>query len=159
MEYNFVPMQIKEAAKINKWEYKGYVKEIYMDPYFESHKKGDTILKGPNGCYGFAVYKENELFGLFEYYMSKRVMEIGLALNPKFVGKGLALEYLTKGLKFGIEHFNYQEKYIKLYVNKENKPALKVYKKAGFKIITEEDDEYEMQIETKNISKRSLNNE
>jgi len=159
MEYRFKPMQIEEAKKIKNWQYNGFVQEINMDPYFKSHQRGDDILKGPNNCKGFAVYKDNDLFGLFEYYFHSDLMEIGLALNPDYVGKKLAFDYLINGLQFGIEHFNYKKDYIKLYVNKENKPALSVYKKAGFKIIAEDSDEYEMQIETKNILTRSYNNE
>ena len=159
MVYRFKPMQIEEAKKIKNWQYNGFVQEIFMGPYFKSHQSGDDILQGPNNCKGFAVYKDNDLFGLFEYYFNSNLMEIGLALNPKFVGRGMALEYLIEGLKFGIEYFDYQEELIKLNVNKENKPALKVYKKAGFQITNIENDEFEMQIETKNISKRRSNNE
>jgi len=159
MEYRFKPMQIEDAKKVKNWQYNGFIQKIFMEPYFKSYQKGDDILKGPNNCKGFAVYKDNDLFGLFEYYFNSSLMEIGLALNPKFVGSGMALEYLIEGLNFGIEYFNYQEELIKLNVNKENKPALKVYKKAGFQITNIEKEEFEMQIETKNISKRSSNNE
>jgi len=38
MEHNFKPMRIEDAKKIKNWQYNGFVKEIYMDPYFESYK-------------------------------------------------------------------------------------------------------------------------
>ncbi|MFO7815207.1 MAG: GNAT family N-acetyltransferase [Halanaerobiales bacterium] len=151
MDYVFKPMKITQARVINKWKYQGVVKEIYMDPYFESFEKGDIVLEGPGGCEGFAVYHKNEITGLFEYYTTDNIMEIGLALNPKFVGKGLGLDFLLAGLKFGIKNYNYKKEFIKLNVDKNNKPAIRLYKKAGFEIYKKNDDSYDMKIDTKDI--------
>jgi len=159
MQYTFQPIKINEVKTISSWQYQGPVQNLYMKPYFESFEKGDKILKGPNNCEGFSVYQDDQLFGLFEYYNHSSTMEIGLALNPKFTGQGLAHDFLISGLKFGVDYYNYKNKYIKLYVNKENKPALALYKKAGFKITEEYKEEFEMKIKTKQIPKRGIANE
>lgn len=159
MQYTFQPLKINEVKTMSSWQYEGKVENLYMKPYFESFENGDKILKGPNNCEGFSVYRGDQLFGLFEYYNNSSTMEIGLALNPKFTGKGLAYDFLISGLKFGIKYYNYQNDYIKLYVNKENKPAFSLYKKAGFKITEEYEKDYEMKIKTKQFSKRRITNE
>lgn len=151
MDYEFEPLKIEQARVIDEWKYKGVVKEIYMDPYFASFEKGDIVLEGPGGCEGFAVYDEDEIIGLFEYYTTDNIMEIGLALNPKYVGKGLGLEFLLAGLKFGIKNYNYKKEFIKLNVDKNNEPAVGLYKKAGFEIYNQNDDSYDMKIDTKEI--------
>ncbi|MCF8000534.1 MAG: GNAT family N-acetyltransferase [Halanaerobiales bacterium] len=153
MNYKFEPMKIDQARVIDKWKYTGVVKEIYMDPYFDSFENGDIVLKGPGGCEGFAVYYQDEIIGLFEYYTTDNIMEIGLALNPKYVGKGLGLEFLLAGLKFGIENYNYNKEFIKLNVDKDNTPAVKLYKKAGFEIYNENNDSYDMKVYTEEILK------
>jgi ribosomal-protein-alanine N-acetyltransferase len=151
MDYVFVPMKIKEARIIDEWKYKGVVKEIYMAPYFESFEEGDIVLTGPGGCEGFAVYHNNKIVGLFEYYTSDNIMEIGLALNPKCVGKGLGLEFLFAGLKFGIINYHYKKEFIKLNVDKNNEPAIRLYIKAGFEIYNKNEETFDMKIDTKDI--------
>lgn len=153
MNYTFEPININIARIIDTWKYNGFMKNIYMDPYFESYENGDIILKGPNSCEGFAVYKDDELFGLFEYYLDDKLIEIGLAINPKYIGKGLGLDFLQEGLQFCVKNYNYKKDFIKLFVNKANLPAFKIYRKAGFKIYKEFDDEYEMRIKIKEINK------
>jgi len=151
MDYEFVPMKIKEARIIDEWKYKGVVKEIYMDPYFESFEEGDIVLTGPGGCEGFAVYHNNEIIGLFEYYTPDNILEIGLALNPEYVGEKLGLEFLLAGLEFGIKNYNYNKDFIKLNVDKKNIPAVSLYKKAGFEIYNKNEETFDMKIDTKDI--------
>ncbi|MTI71699.1 MAG: GNAT family N-acetyltransferase [Firmicutes bacterium] len=144
MEYNFAPMNIEYAKKIKNWRYNGFVKSIYMEPYFKNYDKENKKLKGPSNCDGYVVLSYDEIVGLFEYYFTDDILEIGLALNPKLVGKGLGKEFVYQGIKFGIKEFSYKGEYIKLTVNKKNKPAIKVYEKTGFLKYTENEDEIEM---------------
>ncbi|MCF8009583.1 MAG: GNAT family N-acetyltransferase [Halanaerobiales bacterium] len=152
MKYSFEPITIKKAKIIKNWRYSGYIKKIYMDPYFKSYEEGNIHLKGPGDCEGFVVYnKDQEIIGLFEYYLNDYYLEIGLALSPSFVGKKLSYSFLIEGLKFGIKNYNYKKEYIKLSVNKKNLPAFKIYKKAGFEILSIDGGECEMQIKTNKI--------
>ena len=143
MTFKFTPMTIEYAEEIKKWKYDGVVKSIYVKPYFESYNKETGEMFGPGGCKGYGVVQENELIGLFEYYLNDEIIEIGLALSPKVVGKGMGKDFVLQGIAFGVKEFDYKEKHIKLSVNKENKPAIRVYEKAGF-IKVKEDEDIEM---------------
>ena len=144
MEFKFVPINLEYLKEIKNWKYDGFVKEIYLEPYFENIDKKTAELRGPDGCLAFAALNQNILLGLFEYYFRGEIIEIGLALNPDFVGKGYGKDFVEQGITFGLKHFDYQKEYIKLNVNLENKAAVKVYKKAGFKEYKKEKDSIEM---------------
>lgn len=144
MKFEFVPMTLEYANQIKTWKYASYVKSIYVEPYFNSFNEITGKMKGPGGCEGFAVLNENRLAGLFEYYFKDQIMEIGLALKPELAGKGLGKDFVKQGINFGIKKFKYKRKYIKLVVNIQNKPAIRVYEKAGFKEYKRKVDDIEM---------------
>lgn len=144
MKFEFVPINLEYAKQIKAWRYNGFVKNIYVEPYFNSLNEKTGKMKGPDGCEGFAVLNQDKLVGLFEYYFRGDIIEIGLALNPDFVGKGYGVQLVKQGIDFGIDKFNYKEEYIMLNVNIENKPAISVYKKVGFKEHKKEEDSIEM---------------
>ena len=144
MNFEFVPMNLEYIKKIEKWKYNGFLKEIYVKPYFDNYNEETKEMKGPGGCDGFAVLNQNKLIGLFEFYFKENIMEIGLAISPDIVGQGFGEEFLRKGIEFGINHYDYNKEYIQLSVNKKNKPAIRVYEKAGFIHCNSEDDSIEM---------------
>ncbi|TDP88951.1 ribosomal-protein-alanine N-acetyltransferase [Halanaerobium saccharolyticum] len=146
MKFEFVPINLEYLEEIKNWQYDGFVKNIYLDPYFENINENSSELRGPGGCKGFAALNKNKLAGLFEYYFKRNIIEIGLALSPEFVGKGYGKDFVEQGISFGIEHFNYREEYIKLNVNIKNRAAVRVYKKAGFKEYERKSDSIEMRI-------------
>lgn len=129
--YEFKSITIEEVRMISKWKYEGFMDCIYMKPYVDNYQNKKK-LKGPGNCDGFAVYQEGELFGLFEFYTPDDELEIGLAINPKFVGKGLAKEFTISGIHFGINLYNYKKDFVKLAVEASNLPAYKTYLNVGF---------------------------
>lgn len=92
-------------------------------------------MKGPGGCEGFvALDHKNRLAGLFEVSIADQDMEIGLALHPEKVGKGLGKSFVNQGIRFAVRHFGYTGDETRLIVNIRNKPEVRVYEKAGFKV-------------------------
>jgi ribosomal-protein-alanine N-acetyltransferase len=75
---------------------------------------------------------KSELVGFFVFKMSDDVAEIGLGLRPDLTGVGLGGSYLEAGLTFAAEHFG--AKRYTLAVAEFNRRAVKVYKRAGFKV-------------------------
>ncbi len=146
MKFDFVHMDMNYLNQIKNWKYSGFVKNIYVEPYFNSHDPKTGMMKGPGGCEGFAVLNQNKLVGMFEYYFYHNIMEIGLALSPELVGKGLGKDFVEQGINFGKNKFNYNQSYIRLTVNKHNKPAKIVYKKAGFVEYNREKNDIEMRM-------------
>lgn len=142
MKFEFKPMTKENAKVIQTWRYSGFIKKIYVAPYFS----GVDENKGPADCEGFAVFFQEKLVGLFEYYFKKGVLEIGLALSPSLSGTGRGTAFVQQGIKFGIKHFNYGGQFIKLSVNVQNKPALRVYQKVGFREYSRKNNTIEMHL-------------
>lgn len=143
IDYKFFPISIEDVSKIENWKYQGYIKDIYMEPYHKNLKLYNK-LKGPDLCDGFSVYLKNELFGLFEYYHRNDYIEIGLAINPKYVGKGYSKTFIEAGILFLKNHFHYKHDYVYLTVEKENYQAYHAYLKSGFQVIDDKKEEVMM---------------
>ena len=146
--FEFSPVTLETIKVVGNWRYDGVVKSIYITPYLESIR-AEKSIKGPDGCDGFIAYSDNSLAGLFEFYFEDDIMEIGVALNPDLVGKGLGKDFIDAGLDFGIENYNYTEDYIRLTVNENNKSAIKVYENVGFSYYNKNGDLIEMRKEVK----------
>jgi len=144
--FKFFPVTLETIKEIGKWRYKGVVKSIYITPYLESINAGECI-KGPDGCDGFIAYIDDSIAGLFEFYFEDDIMEIGIALNPGLVGKGLGKDFIKSGIDFGINNYNYLKDYIRLTVNENNKSAIKVYENVGFNFYKKNGENVEMRKE------------
>ncbi|UOQ42918.1 GNAT family N-acetyltransferase [Halobacillus salinarum] len=143
MNITFIPLTMQQVEEIASWNYEGFVEKVIMTPYFESFNKTGQ-LQGPGGCDGFAAKMELQTVGLFEYTLQDSTMEIGLALKPDLIGKGLGVHYVTEGIEFGIQHYNVPITNIKLVVDSKNEAAIRVYEKAGFKRVEQKENEIEM---------------
>ncbi len=140
--YQYKKMRKAYADKIKSWRYEGYMKEIYMDPYYENIDSKTRIMKGPANCDGYAVLLNKEIFGLVECYLQDDgIIELGLALNPKFVGKGLSTNFILRSIDFISREYQYKKTYVQLTVEVENKSAYYAYVKAGFVEETRRDKE------------------
>jgi len=84
----------------------------------------------------FAVLINNLIFGVFYIKpLDKWICEIGLYLHPRFIGKGKGKTFL-RIIQVSAQHiFKFKE--IKLFVDKNNKKAIKFYLKNGFEIYKE----------------------
>ena len=140
VDYVFYPISLEDILNIEKWTYDGYLKKILMEPYHINFASSGKY-KGPDFCDGFSVYLGKDLFGLFEYYHRNDFVEIGLAINPKYIGKGYSKSFIEAGISFLKQYFSYQKDYICLTVDKENLQAYKAYLKSGFFVVNEFEDE------------------
>lgn len=132
-KYHYIKMRKAYADIIKEWRYDGYMKEIFMDPYYENVNSKTGIMNGPGKCDGYAVLDSAQIIGLFECYIKEKgIIEIGLALNPEFVGKGLSREFILQGIDFIKKAYDYRKPYIQLTVEINNKSAFYAYLKAGF---------------------------
>ena len=133
MLLNFEPITINHLSEMENWEFNQFFPEFDMSAYRKSYGNGSIILSGPAGCDGFAVIKENETIALFEYYPDvEGIPEIGLALHPNLIYKGLGKAVMDEGISFLINQKRYTKKCIYLTVDIYNIPAIKFYKKYGF---------------------------
>jgi len=143
-KYTFQPISLNQVNTIKQWVYSGSIEPLYMDPYITNYDPLTNTTKGPDNCDGYAVYTRQILFGLFEVYFKNNTLEIGLAINPKYTGKGHSSSFIHACIDFAVSHYSYPKHFIQLHVEKDNMIAYKAYKKANFVTIKETDTEYLM---------------
>jgi RimJ/RimL family protein N-acetyltransferase len=71
------------------------------------------------------------------YYFEQRgdEVEYGLGLRPDLTGRGRGLRFVLAGLAFANEH--YQPGRVVLHVAEFNQRALRVYERAGFRVVSQ----------------------
>ncbi len=141
MKYSFLPINLEMLDVISLWRYKGKMKRIYLQPYYDNYNPLTKETLGPADCFGFGVYDGERLIGLFEYYFFDEVMEIGLAIAPELIGKGKSKTFILEGIAFGIKTYEYQLPFVQLHVDIDNESARIAYQKAGFKEVSKENNE------------------
>lgn len=142
MLYKFIPITMDHVTIIEKWRYNGFEKQLYMDCYHESSNRGESPLKGPRGSKGFAVYKDNRIAGLFEFYFEEKGVYLGLALAPDLVGRRLSKDFILSGIEFGKDHLGLKGR-VYLEVDRRNIQGIRAYEKTGFKVTGRVGDEIE----------------
>ncbi|GEN52663.1 GNAT family N-acetyltransferase [Halobacillus faecis] len=145
MEFQFRPIKVEDVKQIDSWNYDGFVEKVEMAPYFESLNQTGK-LQGPGGCEGYAAFHEDAVVGLFEYNVNGRIMEVGLALRPDWIGKGLGATYVKQGIAFGLHHYDEAINEVRLEVDERNKAAIRVYEKIGFIRVAQKDQDIEMRM-------------
>lgn len=133
MNLVFTPLDLQTVDQIAGWVYPDTGERLFMETYYESDHQEPGRLKGPGGCEGFAVYRKNNIFGLFEFTFKNDVMEIGCAIAPVYKGKGHGAHFVQAGIDFGVSYYDYKEDTVTLQVDISNLPAIRVYEKVGFR--------------------------
>lgn len=145
MLFTFESINMLYLKEIDSWNYEGYIEEVSMTPYFDSFNKTGRLI-GPGGCEGFAAILDNDTAGLFEFNSDGSTLEIGLALKPSFIGKGLGATFVREGIEFGVHYYHCKHDVVKLAVNAQNKAAIHVYEKVGFTKIEQTENDIEMRL-------------
>ena len=142
----FKPLSLEDISIIESWTYQGFMTSVDMSFYHQNLKE-KGLLKGPLLCDGFSVFYGKERFGLLEVYKIKEGIEIGLALKPTYVGKGLSKAFIYNSVCFIKAYYTYSEDYIYLSVDKKHQDAYHAYLKAGFKVYKERASDVQMRLD------------
>ncbi len=126
-------MSGQDAVAIAQWH--------YSEPYTFYDLKSDrndyeeflNLAKWKRDSKFSVIDDHGELVGLFEFSYQNDVVDIGLGVRPDLTGRGIGLSFFLAGLKFASEKFS--PKRFKLSVAAFNTRAIKVYEKAGFRIV------------------------
>jgi len=140
MSYQMLEMNETYAKKIMNWEYEGahsiYNLENNEETLKELLQMDYYAVLSPKGCLvGFFCINEAATVpqgNAFHVYDNHDYVDIGLAMNPKLVGKRKGYAFL----RFGLDYFKKHHKinHFRLTVLDFNKQAIHIYHQAGFKI-------------------------
>lgn len=135
MQYKFVSMNEKYAHEIAfEWKYS----DIYSfyDMTADEEDLQEFLNKDNwNDEYFVVLNEENQLVGFYSFSFEDGIMWIGFGLKPELTGMGIGKEFVTAGINFGVENFDYRYNYIMLGVALFNKRAIKLYENIGFIIL------------------------
>lgn len=129
-----VPMEREHAIDIVDWHY-GELYSFYDLRHYPEDI--EEILDADR--YGVSLFsvldREGNLIGYLNLLDEGEDLEIGVALRPDIVGKGMGSSLLQVGMDFAKRKFFFKR--FKIRVWKLNRRAIKVYERAGFRIETE----------------------
>ncbi|KID42480.1 GNAT family N-acetyltransferase [Fructilactobacillus fructivorans] len=117
-----------DKPTMDYWFAEPYESMMSLEARYERENNDPTIRN-------FAIDVNGKFAGivaLIDINSRDRNAEIEIALSDEFVGNGIAQEAFDACVKYGFETLNLHK--IFLYVDVENKPAVHIYEKFGFKI-------------------------
>lgn len=124
------PMQLKHARDIADWHYPGFYSFYDLRHYPEDIE--EIFDESKWGANLFSVLDEKgELYGELAFHEDGGELEIGIAMRPDLVGKGIGQTMLQAGMHFARSKFTFN--FFRISVWKLNSRAIKVYGKAGFR--------------------------
>lgn len=104
----------------------------YPPPYDFYDGDVDPVLN-PERFYG-AYDSDDDLIGFYYFESNPPDLDYGLGLRPDLTGRGLGLDFFRAGLAFARER--YSPRRIFLHVAAFNERALRVYERAGFRVVS-----------------------
>lgn len=132
MQYKFVTMNEKYAYEIAFDRKYSDIYSFYDMTADEEDFKEFLNKDNWNEEYFAVLDEENQLVGFYSFSFEEGIMWIGFGLKPELTGIGIGKEFVTAGINFGVENFNYKGNYIMLAVALFNKRAIKLYQNIGF---------------------------
>lgn len=133
IKFQINPMEEIYASQIVEWHYGEPYTFYDFNSDLDDAADFVNFRKGPPDKYFSALDENGELVGFFEFTHKGNYIEIGLGMRPDLTGKGFGLDFLKEGLKFISERLHPAS--IRLKVAIFNVRAIKVYERAGFRII------------------------
>jgi len=133
------PINVEDYEKYTSWvnDMEVGVGMIFSASLITAEKEKELLERLAQSEYNFAIVdKENDNLignvGFPRIDKINHVGEIGIFIgNKDYWGKGYGVEAIKLILDFGFSILNLHNIYLKVY--EYNKPAIKCYKKAGFK--------------------------
>jgi RimJ/RimL family protein N-acetyltransferase len=142
MDLRFVPMDEASARTILAWRYDGEY-AFYNCPPEEVETNVSTFVDPANGYYAVQNGISRELLGFCCFgpdaqvpggdYCDERAVDLGLGLRPDLTGRGLGKQLVLATLDFGRTKLGYSS--FRLTVAAFNRRAIRVYERAGFRIV------------------------
>jgi ribosomal-protein-alanine N-acetyltransferase len=124
-----IPMRSEHASDIADWHYPGFYSFYDLRHYpedieeiFDESKWGTNLFSVLDG--------KGELLGELSFQEEGNELEIGIAMRPDMVGRGMGQTLLQAGMAFARHRFEFD--IFRIGVWKLNGRAIRVYERAGF---------------------------
>jgi ribosomal-protein-alanine N-acetyltransferase len=129
VKLTIIPMCSEHARDIADWHYPGFYSFYDLRHYPEDIE--EIFDRSKWGTNLFSVLDEKgKLIGELNFQKEGDELEIGIAMRPDMVGRGMGQTLLQAGMDFARSRFEFAMFSIRVW--KLNGRAIRVYEKAGF---------------------------
>lgn len=145
MVFGFLPITEEYADAILSWKYQSEYSCYDVD-------KNETSLEKLMTEEGFdffvALINDEVLAGFVECSFDEEgILEVGCALMPQFLGKGLGFDFVSNCIEYIVEYYDYSEDRIFTLLKPDDKHAIKVFERVGFTMTDESEEWVELSID------------
>lgn len=144
VDLTFRPINHDDAREIINYRYDGDYSFYDME---KTATDLDTLLNSDDFDFFIVESSDEEMVGFIEVAFIDDIMEMGAALVPEFMGKGLGYDYISSCVDYLIEYYDYSERQISTLIKPFDTHAIKIYERVGFTKIDENDEYVELNIE------------
>lgn len=131
----FTLMTEEEKKIVSDWKYDGKYSVYNIPPYEEQKEKGIIFADTDDAKKFFSYYENDKLIGYVKITQKTESVIMGIGIRPDLCSKGFGQRMLTVAVQSAIH--TYAMKPICLNVRTWNERAINCYKKCGF-VIEEE---------------------
>ena len=124
MDIRIEPASEEIRAELATWRY---------PPPYNFYNGDIEPMLNPERYYG-ARDEAGDLIGFYYFEPKPPDLDYGLGLRPDLTGQGLGLEFFLTGLEFARERF--EPSRVFLHVAWFNQRAIRVYERAGFRVVS-----------------------
>ena len=134
LDYKFETLSQENALIIaDDWKYPEPYSFYDMTADVEDYQA--FISEEARGDSHYQILLNEELIGFFTCKLQDRIAEIGIGMKPELTGNGRGSEFMTTCLEWLCKKHP-DLKSIILYVAEFNERAVKLYKKLGFEVVS-----------------------
>jgi len=124
VEIQIAPASAETHELMASWRY---------PPPYDFYDGDAEPVRNPERFYA-ALDEKDQLVGFYYFESNPPDLDYGLGLRPDLTGQGLGLEFFCAGLAYAQKHF--QPRRVLLHVADFNKRAVRVYERAGFRLVS-----------------------
>ena len=143
MMFDLQPIEEKYMDEILSWKSKSD---------YSCYDKNETTLENlileEDTEFFVALIDEVELAGFIECVFDEEgILEVGCALTPEFLGKGLGFDFVSNCIEYLIDYYAYDKDRIITILKADDIHARKVFERVGFLLTDESEDWIELSVE------------
>lgn len=145
MVFDLQPIKDKYMDEILSWksqsDYSCYDTE-------KNETNLESLIAEEGTDFFVALIDEVELAGFIECtFDDEDILEVGCALMPEFLGKGLGFDFVSNCIEYLMEHYDYNQDRIITILKTEDTHARKVFERVGFLVTDESEEWIELSVE------------
>lgn len=145
MVFDLQPIKDKYMDEILSWKSQSDYSCYDTD---KNETNLESLITEEGTDFFVALIDEVELAGFIECtFDDDDILEVGCALMPEFLGKGLGFDFVSNCIEYLMEHYDYNQDRIITILKTKDVHARKVFERVGFLVTDESEEWIELSVE------------